>query len=467
LGTVFGQDGKKWTLEECVDYAYENNLNVQRGELAMRNNEALLRQNQLSRIPTLSMTGFNGWRWGRSIDPTTNTFVTNKFLTNGFNWNSNVTLYNGMQQVNSVRQGRKDLEASYYDLQKTRNDVALDVVGAYLNVIFTRELLETARTQLASTQAQLDQTGKLVEAGSLPVTNLLNLQSELASNEVQVINRENDVQLAMLQLKQFLQIPASDDFDIETPEFEADNFQMVPYTAEGVYLEALETQPEIKSASLNIESAKIGERIARGAQIPRLSLGLGASTNYSDQYRTPTGETRTEIVPSQTIGFLQSDPSQLVQSVPFPQEVPVTEVRGVGDQWVDNRGYNIGFSLAIPIFQGYQIRTGIQQSKLQRESAEIAAKETRNFLRQTIETAYNDAQAASKVFEAAEKQVAALEESFRATERSYNLGAANFVDYQVASNNLFRARSDLLRSKYDYIFKLKILDFYLGNPLTL
>jgi outer membrane protein len=463
---VFGQDGKKWTLEECVEYAHENNLNVQRGELNMRNNEALLRQSQLSRIPTLSMNVFNGWRSGRSIDPTTNTFVTNTFLTNGFNWNSNVMLYNGMQQVNAVRQGRKDMEAAYYDLQKTRNDVALDVVGGYLNVVFARELLENARTQLASTQAQLDQTEKLVEAGSLPVTNLLNLQSELASNEVQVINRENDVQFAMLQLKQFLQIPASEDFDIVTPEFGQQKFEMVPYTAEGVYREALETQPEIKSADLSIESATLGERIARGAQVPRLSLGLSASTNYSDQFQTPTGETQTIQIPSRTIGYLQSDPSMLVQSIPFQEVVPITEVRGVGSQWIDNRGFNIGFNLAIPIFQGYQIRTGIQQARLQRESAEIAATETKNILRQTIETAYNDAQAASKVFEAAEKQVAALEESFRATERSYNLGAANFLDYQVASNNLFQARSDLVRAKFDYIFKLKILDFYLGNPLT-
>jgi outer membrane protein len=468
LNTAHAQEAKQWTLEECISYANNNNLNVQRGELAMRNNEASLKQSQLSRLPTFNFGASNNWRWGRSIDPTTNSFVTNKFYTNGFSWSSNVTLFNGMQQVNTIKQDKKYLEASYYDLQKTLNDLALDVVGGYLNIIFARELLENAKVQLNTTNTQLQQTEKMVDAGSLPVTNLLDLQAQLASNEVQVINAENDVELALLQLKQYLQIPASEAFDIVTPDFDPANYDMVPYSADGVYNEALKTQPEIKSAQLSIEGATFTEKIAKGAQIPQLTLGLNASTNYSDQFATPTGENQVVEVPGiPQVGFLDSDPTQTVSTYGYTQEVPITEVRDVWPQWVDNRGYGLGFSLFVPIFQGYQIRTNIQRAKIQRENAEIAAEETKNILRQTIERAYNDSQAASKVFDAAEKQVAALEESFRATERSYNLGAANFVDYQVASNNLFQARSDLVRAKFDYIFKLKVLDFYIGNPLTL
>jgi outer membrane protein len=168
-----------------------------------------------------------------------------------------------------------------------------------------------------------------------------------------------------------------------------------------------------------------------------------------------------------TIGYLNSDPTQTVSAYPIINQIPLRDTPNIPTQWADNRSWAAGFNIGIPIFNGWSTRTNIQRAKIQEDLAEINAKETRNILRQTIETAYNDAQAAVKIYDAAQKQVSALEESFRATEKSYNLGALNFVDYQISSFNLFSARSNLVRSKFDYIFKLKVLDFYLGNPLTL
>ena len=461
------QEVKKWDLEECVNYAYDNNLIVKRSELTVQDFEAQLKQGHLSRIPTLNMNIFNSWRWGRSIDPTTNLFTTDRINSNGAGASSNFLVYNGSKLNRSINQGEKLVEASYYDLQKSKNDVALDVVFGYLQIIFTRELLDNAQEQRKTTQAQLDQTEKLVNAGSLPITNLLDLQSQLASNEVDVINSENDVNLAVLQLKQYLQIPAEEPFDIVTPEFEQDNYEFVPYSVGEVYNQAEKIQPEIRSADLQIESAKLGIKIAQSDHIPQIGLNAQFSTNFSDQFSIPTGDFDEITQDLGTIGYLNSDPTQLVSAFPITNQVPIREVPSIPSQWTDNRSWAVGFNIGIPIFNGWSTRTNIQRAKIQENLAKINATETRNILRQTIETAYNDAQAAVKIYDAAQKQVSALEESFRATEKSYNLGAVNFVDYQVASFNLFSARSNLVRTKFDYIFKLKVLDFYLGNPLTL
>jgi outer membrane protein len=467
VNVLCAQEVKQWNLQDCVDYAFENNLIVQRSSLSVQNSEALLRQARLGRIPSLNFNLYNSWRWGRSIDPTSNQFTTDRINSNGLSATSQVNLYNGMQQVNTIRQNNTEAQASLFDLEKTKNDVALDVVFGYLQIIFTRELLENARFQLNTTKTQMEQIEKRVNAGALPITNLLDLKSQVASNEVEVITAENNVNIAILNLKQYLQIPAEEAFDIETPVFEKDHYEFVTFSVGEVYNQAEMIQPEIKAADLRITSASFGTRIAKGANYPQIGLQGQMTTNYSDQYQIPTGEYDTQISDLGTIGYLKDDPAQLVNAFPFPQQIPITEIPTIGSQWVDNRGWSVGFNIGIPVFNGWQTRTNIQRSKIQENLAEISAKETRNVLRQTIETAYYDAQAAVKVYDAANRQVEALEESFRATEKSYNLGALNIVDYQIASFNLFSARSNLVRSKFDYIFKLKVLDFYLGNPLTL
>lgn len=461
------QEVKQWDLEECVNYAYDNNLIVKRSELTVQDFEAQLKQGHLSRIPSLNMNIFNSWRWGRSIDPTTNLFTTDRINSNGASASSNFLIYNGSKLNRSINQGKKAVEASYYDLQKSKNDVALDVVFGYLQIIFTRELLDNSQEQLKTTQAQLDQTEKMVNAGSLPMTNLLDLQSQVAGNEVDVIEAENNVNLAILQLKQYLQIPAEEPFDIVTPEFEQENYEFIAYSVGEVYSQAEKIQPEIKSADLQIESAQLGIKIAQSDHIPQIGLNAQFNTNFSDQFSIPTGEFDEITQDLGTIGYLNSDPSQLVSAFPITNEIPIRKVPNIPSQWTDNRSWAVGFNIGIPIFNGWSTRTNIQRARIQENMAKIMATETRNILRQTIETSYNDAQAAVKIYDAAKKQVDALEESFRATEKSYNLGAVNFVDYQVSSFNLFSARSNLVRTKFDYIFKLKVLDFYLGNPLTL
>lgn len=456
-----------WTLEDCINYAHDYNLSVQGAQLDVRINEVTLRQSELSRIPTANFNLFNSWRWGRSIDPTTNVFTTNRINSNGLSFNSGVTVYNGNQQTNTVRRNRYLLQSSQYDFDKMKNDISLMVVNGYLNVILAKELLENAKRQFSATSAQLDQTTKMVEAGSLPVRNQLDLQAQKASNEVDVINNENQVQFQLLQLKQWLQIPASEPFDVVTPNFEKDNYVLVGEDAQEIYQVAEKTQPDIKSADLQIQSSDMDMRIAKGSTIPELTLGFNAQTNFSDATTQFFQGNEEVVVPPTEIGQLGIG-GPAVFSFQDTVNAPIfKDLNTIGQQWQNNFAYSLGFNLAIPVFNGNRARANIQRAKLVKQQSQLRATEVRNTLRQTIETAHNDAVAAQKVLEAAREQVKALEESFRATEKSYNLGAVNFVDYQVSSYNYFTAQSDLLRAKYDYIFKIKILDFYLGNPLTL
>lgn len=455
-----------FSLEECINYAWENNLNVRSNQLNQLNNEIALKQSKFALLPSLSAGGSVGKSFGRSIDPVSNSFVSRDFTTGGFSANSSVTLYNGGVLRNTIKRNEINLEASEFDLEKAKNDIGLQVATNFLNVLLNKEQLENAKYQKEVTAAQLERTQKLVQAGSLPITNQLDLESQLASNEVQVVNAENALNLAMLNLKQAMQMPAEQSLDIATPEIDIQSVQLAMEDPSRIYEVALDNQPDVKSAELGIQSSDVDVQISKGAFLPSLSLSGSISTNYSDQARQLLGS-QTVTVPSQPIGFVQgsNDP---VLSNPQTQSVPVfSDSYSVTDQFGDNLGQSIRMSLSVPIFSKYNNSANLQRAEINKQRAEIQAQTVRNTLRQNIESAYNTALAALKSYEASEKRVAALEESFRATEQRYNVGGANFVDYQVANNNLFAARTDLVRAKYEYIFRAKILDFYLGNPITL
>ena len=465
LLNITGQD-RAWTYSECLDYALENNLSLKRGELDVEMDEVNLKQSKANMFPTFNFGGGYGINWGRSIDPTTNLFISQRIQSMGIQSGSSVTVFGGLRKLNTIKQNKLDLETSVSDLEHARNEVILNVVTFYTNVIFNQELLETAELQLGTTTQQLGRTEKLVEAGSLAISELLDLQSQKASNELEVINAENSLNLALLSLKQVMQMLASEELEIVVPEMEAEDYGFLVVSATDIYQTAELTQPVIKSADLDVQSSIMGEKIAKGALYPSLNLGYSMFTNYSDAIDPFTKRDGTFGPPGEIpdAGFVSGDPLQpITLYVPNPNFIDVNN--GVGDQFSDNFSRSLNFSISVPIFNGLVARSSMQRATINRAQAEINALEVRNQLRQIIETAYSDAVAASKAFEASQKQVDALEESFRVTEKRYNLGAVNFVDYQVAQNNLFGAKSDLVRTKYDYIFKTKILDFYQGNPI--
>ena len=458
---LYGQETRLWTLQECVDYAIENNLTVKNQNLNLGINEVNTLQSKMNFLPTLNANGSYGRNWGRSINPGTNT-VTNQEQDNGFGGlNFNWTLFNGLRNINTLKQAEANQLGQQYNLEKSKNDIVLLVVTFYTNVIFNRELLENAKLQLESTESQFERTKKQVEAGSLPRSNQLDLQSQVATSELNVINAENSLNFSLLQLKQVMQIPGSQSLEIVIPEIELSEGDFINLNPNQVFETALATMPEIKSADINIESSLRGIKVAQSSYYPRISLSAGMNTNYSSIAKNrglfePTGS-----FVERDNGYVQSTLEPVVQLSPEFVNLPYA----TGQQLENNFGQSVSVGISIPIFNNYQVNASVQRAKIAYEQAEINAQLARQTLRQTIETAYNDVYSSAKAYQSSLKRVEAQEESFRATKQRFDNGAANATEYELAENNLFQARSDLLRAKYDYIFKLKILDFYQGKPI--
>jgi outer membrane protein len=474
--------GKVWTLRECVEYALANNLDVQRSTYGVESASIDHKQAKMAMIPSLNAGASSGFNWGRSINPVTNLFTTQEVVSLSPNANSSVTLFNGFRLQNNVKQTGRDLLASEYDLEKSKNDVSLNVINLYINVIFNKELVENARFQLSSTTQQLERTKKLVAAGSLPKSDELNLDAQVATNEVNLITNENSLNFSLLQLKQALQLPATEPFDVEVPNINVEDL-ILDQTSEQIFDIARATMPEMKSADLRMKSSYYAVQAAKGNLYPRLTLNANVNSNYSsannrdrfiadpdgvDQVLTPQQILALPNPPDPT-GFYDAGGGNYVNVYPHITIPAGRTVEGysVSDQLTDNIYRSAGVTLSIPIFNGFQVRSAIRRSLINQRTAELNAKQTNNTLRQNVENAYNDAYAASKTYNSNLRQVQAREEAFRMTKQRFDIGATNYVEYQVAENELFRAKSDLARAKYNFIFRKKLLDFYQGKPLGL
>ncbi len=418
-------------LETCIEIALENNLALQRSQTNLGIAEANLIENKGQRIPTFSTGASTGYRWGRSINPVTNLFENNRIGNVNLFSNSNFTIFAGQQITNSIQQNKIDIEAAQYNVLSTENTITLNVINFFINVVFNSEQLKIAENQLETTQAQLENTTRLVDAGSLPLANKLDIQAQYATNKLEVINAENTLRISKLNLAQALQIPFSDDFNVLIPELDAGNYSMLDKEVDEVFETALTIMPEIKSAELGVESAEVGVKLAQGGYFPTLGVGGSAFSNYIDQ----------------------------------PNFAGVRD--NFSTQIGNNFSYSGSFQLNIPILSNMRNRANVQRARLQKRLSQIQEVETYNQLRQDIETAYTNAYAARQSYQASLIRVASLEEAFRIAQQRFDAGAINFADYQLGQNNFFNAQADLITSKYTYIFRVKVLDFYLGNPLKL
>jgi len=420
------------------------------------------RQSKMNFLPSLNASGNYGRNWGRSINPETN-LVTTQEQDNGFaSLSLSWVVFNGLNNLNTKRQADANLLIQEYNLERQKNDITLLIITYYTNVIFNKELLENAKSQLQSTQSQYDRTKKQVDAGALPLSSALDLQSQVANSELNVINAENALNFSILQLKQVMQIPAQQELEIEVPEIELSKADLVELNPNSIFETAVSTMPEIKSADLSIESSLRGIKIAQSNYYPRVSLSAGMNTNYSSIAADRGLFEGTGVYAESEIGYIQGNPTQIVV---VPYEVQNNIPYPTSDQLSNNFGQSVSLGVSIPIFNNLQANSAVQRAKITNEQAQINAELARQTLRQTIETAYNDVYSSAKAYQSSLKSVEAQEESFRATQQRYENGAANATDYELAENNLFQARSNLLRAKYDFIFKLKILDFYQGKTI--
>ncbi len=459
------QQDSIWTLQECITYALENNLNLERSELNVSSSEINYKQSQMAFLPSLNAQGSVGRNWGRSIDPTSNLFVNQQINSANMSGSASLPIFGGFTRQNTLKQNEYAYRASEMNFKASENDVILNIIGFYTNVLFARELMENARKQLNTSEQQESRTRIQVESGALPRADLLEIQAQKATNEFNLVSRQNEYQQAKLQLKLAMQLPPEANVDIEVPEIDVTADPVLELTAYEIYQIALNNMPEVKAAEYDVSSSEMGIKVAKGNLYPTLGLSANMFTNYSnirDQRIIPDGTT-TPV--TQQIGVVQSTGEAVVATVEVPNTS--TEPFGFPEQFNENLSTTVSLGVSIPIFNRFATRYDIERAKISNQQALITERETKYLLWQTIQQAYNDVEAAAKSYTASLVQVEAREEAFRVISRRYEIGAVNFVDYQVSETQYFQAQSDLVRSKYDLIFKQKILDFYQGKPLEL
>ncbi len=425
------QAQEKWSLQKCINYALENNIQIKQQALNSKYYNNQLGQAKYNRLPNLNAGFQNNMNFGRTIGADNTYLDINSNATSG-SLSSNVTLWNGFVLNNSIKMADMDFRASLEEMQKAKDDIMLNIAASYLEILFAEELLIVSEDLLKITQLQIDRTGKLVEAGSLAKGSLLEIEAQFAREELNVVNAQNRLQLAYLSLYQFLELPSTESFKIEKPVLPEIGANMTMLNTMDVFRNAVEIRPAVKGAEFKLESARQQLLIAKGNRMPTLTFGGNYYNFYNNKY-------------SDRLGNKLLFDSQLKS----------------------NERYGFGVSLNIPIFNRYQAQTGVNNSQIQLENTELQLQNTKNLLRKDIEQAYTNALAAFKRYVANQKAVVSSKEAFRYTEEKFNVGMINSVEYNQTKNNLTKAQSDLLQAKYEYIFRTKILDFYNGQPIEL
>ncbi len=449
---------KIWTLEECIHSALDNNIQIKQQQLSTLVSKLQYDQSIASFFPSINGNATHVYSSGQTIDVFTNQFVDGLVQSNNFSASANLVLFNGLQQLNSFKQKHLDFLASKYDLEKIKNDISLTIAISYLQILYNTELLEIAKKQVELTKTQVARTKTLYDVGSVAKGTLLGIESQLASDELSLVNAQNSLDLSYLTLAQLLDLQSTQGFDIVKPSLSLPDANSLMQQVDEIYGKAVSIQPDIKSAELKVQSARKGLSISRGMMSPSLSLMGSVGTGFSE------ASSSVSVLQNgfSTIGFTES--GELVYAPAFEYQYGKIKFWDQIDKNVNN---SFGLYLNIPIFNKWQTNTMIGTSKISLKNAELVLQNTKNQLFKTIQQAYADARAALNRYNASTKSVEAMTESFGYVQQKFDVGLINSIDYNDAKNNLLKAKSELLQAKYDYVFRLKVLDFYQGKPITL
>ena len=427
-GLRLAAQNKAWTLEDCINYALSRNIQVQQAELSTNRNRLYTEQARAARLPSLSGSVRQNFYWDKSADSQTGAFGSLEGSNSTtYSLSSIVILFNGMKVNNQLKQSELELESSRYYAETVKESIELNILNAFLQVLYAGESVTNAEKQIEATTEQLSLTEERLNLGMVSQSDYLSVKSQLASEKLTLANTRSQLAIARVSLMQLMELPVDDGFTVSSPGLDQIlNLNLQPDAA-FVYGEALAIKPQIKKAELDKESAQMDEKIAKASLLPALSLDAGLGTAYS----------------SGMSGFSYTD--QLKNQI----------------------SPSVGLTLSVPVFQKKQAKTNISLAQIDLVNAELEEANTKNQLRKEIEQASVDVLAAQSEYEASREQYQAMEESGQVASEKFNLGLMNSVDYLFEKTNLITAESKLLQSKYNLIFSYKILDFYKGIPLTL
>jgi len=453
---------KNWTLQECVDYALKNNISIKQSELDLKSSAIDKKLAIGAFLPTLSADASHSWNIGLNQNITTGLLEnqTTQFTSAGIN--SSIIIYNGLQNQHRLQRAKLAQLASQYHLNKMQDDILLYVANAYLEILFNKENLKVQKNQLAYDEKQLNRTQELVDAGSIPRGDLLDMKATIASDNQKIVTAENSLFISKLNLAQLLRLDDFQNFDISEVSIEPTPSPVMNEKPEAIVDKAKQIRMEIKIAQANLDVAEKDLKIARGAFQPRLIGFYSFSTRvgYADRV---VGYELDTTNPTSVIGQVEGTGQNVIQ----PNYHPVLgSAKPFFDQFSDNKGHNFGLQLNVPILNGYSTRGNVERNKINLEKTKNAFDQANLDLETNVYKAISDAKNALKTYEAALATVEAREKAFGYAKEKFAVGLMNSFDYNQSQTVFTNAQSDLIRAKYDYIFKTKVVELYFGIPIT-
>lgn len=425
-GALMAQDIPKdstWTLEDCIDYALKQNIQVRKTQISNQTSEVYAEQAKAQRFPSLNASVSQNFDWSRSNQPSQNYSGNNGSVVSV---NSGVTLFNYSKLTNLIRQSELKVESGKYDLETIKESISLNILNAYLQILYAEEQVNNSRKQIESTQSQLDLAAERLNLKIISQSDYAQVKSQLASEKFTLANSESQLAIAKVNLMQLMELPVTTNFNISRAGVDSIVNQNRTPDATKVFETALSLKPQIKAAGLNKDIAGLDEKIAKASYYPVLSASAGLNSSYTSQLSTD---------------YLS--------------------------QMNDGIRPSVGFSLSIPIYQKKQAKTNVAVAELGYSNAELDELNTRNQLRKDIEQACQDVVSAQIKYETSVESYNATLESSTLSDEKFRQGIINSVDYMVSKTNLIVAESQVLQSKYNLIFSYKVLDFYTGAPLTI
>ena len=419
---------KQWTLKQAVDQALAKNISIQQNKLSVELAKKDVEIAKGNFLPNLNGSTGGNLNFGSGFDPVSNNRISTSIFGGSVGLSSGYTVFNGYRNTNTYKQAKLGVETSLYDLKQIENDISLRVVNNYLNVLFAKENLEVAKVQAEISKKQIEAANARFEAGVIAKGELLNFQSTAANDIQNVIIQENALDLALLNIAQLLQEPA-ENFDVAPIEVDAPSSNLLYDNSTSVFEKSLNYMPEIARAKLDIKNADFNIAIAKGSFMPTVTASAGLSTNYGFNLNLPDGASNTAL-------FTQLD---------------------------NNLGYGLGFNVSIPIFNRFQTKNRVAKSIINKEISETRLESQKLILKQTIEQAFLDVKSGLKAYEAAKISLDAQKEAFKNAQERYNYGAMTLFDFDLVRTRLVNAQGAMIRSKYDYVFKTKVLQFYSGE----
>jgi outer membrane protein len=442
LGISSFSQEKKWTLRECVDYALEHNISIKQTEMDALIAEENITSAKSNFIPTVSGSASQGFNFGSFIGQD-GSRISRDSRGNSFGLNTGITIFNGFENTNLYKQAKLGLKSSQLQLDILKDNISLNVVNAYLNILFNKESLKLAEEQIDISSKSLEQVQSLVDAGVRARADLFESQSQLAADKERLVNAQNSVDLSLLNLSQLLQVP-KENFDVQTIDIDLTDAVLQYNSTNTILSYALENRAEIKNAELNLENAQLSINIAKSAYYPTLTFGAGLATSFQHI------QGQDDVIPIYDLST-----GTIIELRP----------NGFGTQLENNLGYNFGFSLSVPIFSGFRNDANVNRAKINKEKSSLALEQEKQTLTTNIEQAFADAKASLKQYEASQTSVDAQQEAFKNAQEKYNLGVNTSFELEQVRNRLINAQSSYLNAKYNFVFRTKVLDFYMGKSL--